>query len=76
APVTREQCEYQTMERGGYIIGDPQEVAEKIIRHSEALGGIDRLTFQMDTGNLPHEKLMKSIELIGSQVIPLVDRMS
>ena len=76
APVTRQQFEYQTMERGAYIIGDPQEVAEKIIRHSEALGGIDRLTFQMDTGNLPHEKLMKSIELIGSKVIPLVDKMS
>jgi hypothetical protein len=30
----------------------------------------------MDTGNLPHEKLMKSIELIGSKVIPLVDQMS
>jgi len=71
-PVTREQFEYQTAKRGAYIIGDAHEVAEKIIRHSEALGGIDRLTFQMDTGGLSHSKLMKSIELIGSKVIPLV----
>lgn len=71
-PVTREQFEYQTAKKGAYIIGDAQEVAEKIIRHSQALGGIDRLTFQMDTGGLTHGKLMKSIELIGSKVIPMV----
>lgn len=71
-PVTREQFEYQTAKKGAYIIGDAQEVAEKIIRHSQALGGIDRLTFQMDTGGLTHGKLMKSIELIGAKVIPMV----
>jgi len=73
APVTRGQFDYQVAPRGAYIIGDANEVAEKILRHSEALGGIDRLTFQMDTGNLPHQKLLKSIELIGSKVIPLVN---
>jgi hypothetical protein len=41
------------------------------MRHSEALGGISRFTFQMDTG-IPHKKLMESIELIGSKVSPLV----
>lgn len=67
-PVTRAQFEAQCSARGAYIIGSPEEVAEKIHRHSEALGGIDRLTFQMDTGALPHEKLMRSIELIGTAV--------
>lgn len=76
APVSRGQFEYQTDKKGAYIIGDAQEVAEKIIRHSNALGGIDRLTFQMDTGGLTHTKLLKSIELIGSKVIPLVRSMA
>ena len=49
-----------------------KEVAEKIIRHSEALGGISRFTFQMDAG-LTHKKLMKAIELIGTKVIPHVN---
>jgi hypothetical protein len=48
------------------------EVAEKILRHSEALGGISRLTFQMDQAALPQEKLLRSIELIGEQIIPLI----
>jgi alkanesulfonate monooxygenase SsuD/methylene tetrahydromethanopterin reductase-like flavin-dependent oxidoreductase (luciferase family) len=55
------------------MIGGPEEVAAKIKRHSEALGGITRVTFQMDAANLPHDKLMRSIELIGKRVAPLVN---
>ena len=55
------------------MIGNPEEVAEKILRHSEALGGITRVTFQMDNAGLTHEKLMKAIELIGSKVSPIVN---
>jgi hypothetical protein len=53
-------------------VGNPEEVAEKIIRHSESLGGISRVTFQMDNANLTHKQLMEAIELIGSSVAPLV----
>ncbi len=42
------------------------------LRHSEALGGVSRFTFQMDNAHLPQEKLLHSIELIGTKVIPLV----
>ena len=49
-----------------------EDVAEKIIRHSEALGGISRLTFQMDNAGLSQEKLLNAIELIGQRVIPAV----
>jgi alkanesulfonate monooxygenase SsuD/methylene tetrahydromethanopterin reductase-like flavin-dependent oxidoreductase (luciferase family) len=52
------------------IIGDPDEVVKKIIRHSKALGGISRVTFQMDPGSLSHEKIMRSIELLGTRVAP------
>ena len=72
APVTRGQFEYQAGPTGAYIIGSPEEVAEKIIRHSKSLGGVDRLTFQMDSGALSQDKLMNAIQLIGSKVIPLV----
>lgn len=71
-PVTRAHFDAQASARGALIVGNPEEVAEKIIRHSEALGGISRLTFQMDNAHLPQEKLLKSIELIGTRVAPLV----
>ena len=71
-PVTRGHFDAQTGPRGALIIGGPEEVAEKIIRHSESLGGITRLTFQMDNAGLSHQQLKDSIELIGSKVAPLV----
>lgn len=73
-PVTRAHFEAQNGPRGALLVGNPEEVAEKILRHSEALGGISRLTFQMDSAHLPHDKLMKSIELIGTKVAPLLKK--
>jgi hypothetical protein len=52
------------------LVGNPEEVTEKIIRHSEALGGVSRFTFQMNAASLPHEKLMNAIEMLGTQVAP------
>jgi hypothetical protein len=48
-------------------------VAEKILRHSEALGGISRITFQMNASSLPHAKLMRAIEAVGTKVAPALD---
>lgn len=73
-PVTREGFNAQVGSRGALLVGNPEEVAEKILRHSEALGGISRLTFQMDNAGLSHEQLMRSIELIGTRVAPLVNQ--
>jgi alkanesulfonate monooxygenase SsuD/methylene tetrahydromethanopterin reductase-like flavin-dependent oxidoreductase (luciferase family) len=70
SPPTRSSFEAQRGPLGAYLIGEPAEVAEKIARHSEALGGVTRVTFQMDVANLPHDKLMQSIELLGSRVAP------
>ncbi|HTE23796.1 LLM class flavin-dependent oxidoreductase [Flavitalea sp.] len=71
-PVTRSRFEAQVGPEGALLVGSPEEIAEKILRHSDALGGISRLTFQMDAAELPHEKLMQSIELIGTRLKPLV----
>jgi hypothetical protein len=47
-------------------------VAEKILRHSQALGGISRITFQMNASSLPHAKLMKAIEAVATRVAPVM----
>jgi probable LLM family oxidoreductase len=71
-PMTRAAFDAQRGPYGAYLIGSPDEVAEKIIRHSEALGGISRITFQMNASSLPHAKLMQAIELLGTRVAPAV----
>ena len=70
APVTRAGFDAQRGPRGALLIGEPNEVTEKIIRHSEALGGISRITFQMNAASLPHAKLMHAIEALGTRVAP------
>lgn len=70
---TRGQFEAQAGPTGAYVVGSPEAVAEKILRHSEALGGISRFTFQMDNPGLTPAQVNRSIELIGSKVIPLVN---
>jgi probable LLM family oxidoreductase len=69
-PVTRAAFDAQRGPNGALLIGSPDEVAEKIHRHSEALGGISRITFQMNVTSLPHASLMRAIELIGAKVAP------
>jgi len=76
SPMTREGFEYQLGPEGSLLVGNPEQVARKIMHHSDALGGIARLTFQMDGADLPHEKLMRSIELIGTQLKPLLKGVS
>ena len=71
-PMTRRDFDTQLGSTGALLIGDPEETAEKLVRHSEALGGLARVTFQMNAASLPHEKLMRAIELIGTRVAPLV----
>jgi probable LLM family oxidoreductase len=74
--VTRAGFDAQRGPAGALIIGDPETVAEKLLRHSEALGGISRITFQMNVGSLPQAKLLQAIELIGTKVAPLVRKNS
>jgi alkanesulfonate monooxygenase SsuD/methylene tetrahydromethanopterin reductase-like flavin-dependent oxidoreductase (luciferase family) len=69
-PVTRARFDAQRGPQGALMIGSPDEVVEKIVRHSEALGGISRISFQMNVASLPHPKLMKAIETIGTRVAP------
>src|SRR5919205_586424 len=70
--MTRESFDAQRGPKGSLLVGGPDEVAEKIIRHSKALGGISRITFMMNPASLPHEKLMRATKLIGTHVAPIL----
>ncbi len=72
-PVTKAHFNSQIGPLGAFLVGSPEQVAAKIQRHSEALGGISRVTFQMDNAGLSHRNLLNAIELIGTKVSPLVN---
>jgi probable LLM family oxidoreductase len=57
--------------QGSLYVGSPETVARKIAATAKALG-IARFDMKYSAGPLAHEKLMRSIELYGSKVIPLV----
>jgi hypothetical protein len=52
------------------LIGSPDELVDKIMRHSAALGGISRISFQMNVASLPQAKMMCAIDAIGARVVP------
>ena len=73
-PVTRSHFNAQIGPLGALVVSNPEEAAAKILRHSEALGGISRFTFQMVNAGLSHSQQMSAIELIGNKVAPLVNK--
>ncbi len=73
-PTTRAQFDAVRGPTGALIIGDPERVAEKILYVNEALGGLSRITFQMGVSVLPHQKMLRSIELLGTRVVPIIQK--
>lgn len=73
-PITPAHFDNQIGKNGALLVGEPNEIADKIMRFSEDLGGVSRFTFQMDNAGLTQAQLMESIELIGSKVIPLINK--
>jgi probable LLM family oxidoreductase len=72
-PVTRASFDHEA--NGGALhVGAPDTVARKIAATAKALG-IARFDLKYSQGTLPHDKLMHSIELYGSKVVPLVRQM-
>src|SRR5262252_5553054 len=69
-PITRASFDAQRGPNGALLVGSPDEVTDKVLRHSEALGGIDRVTFQMNAASLPQIKMMRAIDAIGARVAP------
>jgi len=71
-PATRAQFDALRGPTGALLIGDAETVAQKILYVNEVLGGLSRITFQMGVSALPHEKMLRSIELLGTGVAPVV----
>jgi probable LLM family oxidoreductase len=71
-PTTRAHFDLGRGPAGALIIGDAETVAEKVLYTNEVLGGIARLDFQMTVASLPHAKMLKAIEILGTRVAPMV----
>jgi alkanesulfonate monooxygenase SsuD/methylene tetrahydromethanopterin reductase-like flavin-dependent oxidoreductase (luciferase family) len=69
-PTTRAQFDALAGPTGALVVGDPDTVIEKLHRIDRDLGGVDRFCFQMSVAALPHDKMLRAIELIGSNVAP------
>lgn len=70
-PMTRRDFDAKLGIDGAYIVGSPEEVAEKII-YQHSLFGHQRTLIQMPIGSVPHRDLMRAIELLGTRVAPAV----
>ncbi len=69
-PMTRASFDAQRGRDGALLIGSPEEVVDKVMRHSAALGGISRISFQMNVASLPQTKMMRAIDAIGARIAP------
>lgn len=70
-PTTRRQFDASRAPRGALLVGDPQEVIDKILREHELFAN-DRFLLQFTVGSIAHDKVMRSIELLGTKVAPAV----
>jgi probable LLM family oxidoreductase len=69
-PATRAHFD-QEADGGSLYVGSAETVARRIAATAKALG-IARFDMKYSAGTLPHDKLMRSIELYGTKVIPMV----
>jgi probable LLM family oxidoreductase len=70
-PMTRAHFEREASPEGALCVGAPETVAAKIVRTMRALN-LSRFDLKFSAGTLPHEALMRSIELFGTRVAPFV----
>jgi probable LLM family oxidoreductase len=70
APPTRAQFDATSGPDGAFFMGDPDTVADKLVRISGQLGGVDRVALQMTNPRLAHADLQRGIELLGTEVVP------
>jgi alkanesulfonate monooxygenase SsuD/methylene tetrahydromethanopterin reductase-like flavin-dependent oxidoreductase (luciferase family) len=70
-PLSRADYDAAATLRGANFVGSPQQVVEKILYQHE-LFRHDRFLVQFAVGSLPHELMMRSLELLGTEVAPAV----
>jgi probable LLM family oxidoreductase len=72
-PLTRAAFDASRTLRGASFVGSPEEVTEKILFQHEIFRH-DRFLVQFSVGTMPHRRIMRSIELFGTRVAPVVRR--
>jgi probable LLM family oxidoreductase len=72
-PMTRMQFDALRSPHGALLIGSPQQVIDKILYEHELFGN-DRFLLQLTVGSMPHERVMRAIELLGTDIAPVVRR--
>ena len=70
-PMQRPDFDASRTLHGASFVGSPQEVVEKILFQHEIFKH-DRFLIQFSVGSVPHDKLLRSIELFGTEVAPAV----
>ena len=70
-PTNRAHFDQARSPNGNLFLGDPETVAEKIVENWKLFRN-DRFLLQMAIGPMPHDQIMRGIELYGTRVAPLV----
>ncbi len=70
APMSRAAFDAQRGPTGAFVVGSPDTVAAKLRHIDEALGGVSRVSLMMSGGPLPHDGMLRAIELLGTAVKP------
>jgi probable LLM family oxidoreductase len=70
-PLSRQQFDYSRSPKGALMVGSVQQVIDKILYEHELFGNT-RFLAQASVGNVPHKMTMKSIELFGDKVAPVI----
>jgi probable LLM family oxidoreductase len=70
-PTNRAAFDAQVAPGGAYVVGSPEQVAEKLLAQHE-LFGHHRVLLQIAIGAVPHRDVLRAIELLGTEVAPLV----
>src|SRR5438477_4448782 len=69
SPLTRQDYDASLTKRGAAFVGSPQEIVEKILFQHEIFGH-QRFLIQFSVGTMPHDRIMRAIELLGTEVAP------
>lgn len=70
-PMSKPQFDASTSLQGANFIGSPQQIIDKIMYQYEIFNH-DRFLLQMSVGSVPHDKMMRSIELFATEVAPVI----
>ena len=74
APMNRASFNAQLGPKGAFVVGSPETAAAKLRYIDEVLGGVSRVSLMMSGGPIPHDGMLRSIDLLGTAVKPALER--